>query len=220
MGLHHTFGKACRPRREQDVRRIVGLCRSGAPVDLGRGGTVGTSQEVTPSLGRLDRCPARDHGGGQIGKVDPRVLEHRRCSRCRENRSPSPGPWPAPRRRISAASAPLNLVLMGTRTAPARKSPSAATTHSALLNAQMETRSPGSIPEATRAAPNVRACPPAPRRSSGFPPSMSAGLDPNRSAAASIIEEMLFHPPVRPAVIGCPLSPLRTTLFWQESTVA
>jgi hypothetical protein len=31
---------------------------------------------------------------------------------------------------------------------------------------------------------------------------MSAGLGPNRSAAASIIEEMLFHPLVRPPVIG------------------
>src|SRR5271154_1751244 len=49
---------------------------------------------------------------------------------------------------------------------------------------------------------------------------MSAGADPKRSAAASIIEEMVFHPLVRPAVIGCPLSPLRTTLFSQESTVA
>ncbi len=60
------------------------------------------------------------------------------------------------RSRMSAASAPLNRVLIGTSTAPAWKRPSAATTHSALLKAQMATRSPGSMPEATRAAPNRR----------------------------------------------------------------
>ena len=61
------------------------------------------------------------------------------------------------RDRMSAASAPLNRVLTGTRTAPAWKSPSTATIHSAQLNAQMATRSPGSTPEATSAAPNDRA---------------------------------------------------------------
>ena len=60
--------------------------------------------------------------------------------------------------RMSAASTPLNRVLTGTSTAPAWNRPSTATTHSALLNAQMATRSPGSMPDATSAAPNVRAC--------------------------------------------------------------
>ena len=64
--------------------------------------------------------------------------------------------WARLRRRMSAASAPLNLVLTGTSTAPACHSPSAATIHSALLKAQMATRSPGSIPEETRAAPKRR----------------------------------------------------------------
>jgi len=57
----------------------------------------------------------------------------------------------------SAASTPLNLVLSGTRTAPAPRSPRSAITHCALLNVQMATRSPGSMPEATSAAAKVRA---------------------------------------------------------------
>jgi hypothetical protein len=58
---------------------------------------------------------------------------------------------------MSAASAPLNRVLIGTRTAPAIESPSAATTHSALLPAQIATRSPGAMPASMSAAPKVRA---------------------------------------------------------------
>ena len=61
------------------------------------------------------------------------------------------------RDRMSAASAPLNRVFTGTSTAPAWNRPSAATIHSALFGAQRATRSPGSTPEATSAAPNVRA---------------------------------------------------------------
>ena len=61
------------------------------------------------------------------------------------------------RERTTAASAPLNRVFTGTRTAPAANRPSAATVHSAQLPHQMATRSPGSTPAATRAAPNSRA---------------------------------------------------------------
>ncbi len=61
------------------------------------------------------------------------------------------------RTRMSAASVPLKRVLTGTSTAPAWKTPSTATTHSAQLKAQMATRSPGSTPDATSAAPNPRA---------------------------------------------------------------
>ena len=61
--------------------------------------------------------------------------------------------------RISAASAPLNLVLTGTSTPPAARIPSMATTHSAQFGHQRATRSPGSTPIATRAAPKVRAAP-------------------------------------------------------------
>ncbi len=61
------------------------------------------------------------------------------------------------RAMMSAASPPLKRVLMGTRTAPACQRPSAATIHSELLKAQIATRSPGSMLDATRAAPNVRA---------------------------------------------------------------
>ncbi len=50
-----------------------------------------------------------------------------------------------------AASAPLKRVLRGTSTAPARTAPSAATTHSAQLGAQMATRSPRSMPLASTA---------------------------------------------------------------------
>ena len=55
------------------------------------------------------------------------------------------------RDRISRTSAALNRVLTGTSTAPAWKVPRAATIHSAQLYAQMATRSPGSVPAATRA---------------------------------------------------------------------
>ena len=49
---------------------------------------------------------------------------------------------------MSAASAPLNRVFTGTRTAPAANRPSAATIHSAQLPHQIATRSPGSTPDA------------------------------------------------------------------------
>ena len=51
--------------------------------------------------------------------------------------------------RTNAASRPLNRVLTGTKTAPAPKTPIAATTHSQELGAHTATRSPGLIPEAT-----------------------------------------------------------------------
>ena len=59
------------------------------------------------------------------------------------------------RTRMSAASVPLNRVSTGTSTrADLEQAQRAATIHSVQLNAQMATRSPGPIPEATRAAPN------------------------------------------------------------------
>ena len=61
------------------------------------------------------------------------------------------------RARMTAASAPLKRVLTGTRTAPAANTPRAATVHSAQLPHQIATRSPGSTPAATSAAPNSRA---------------------------------------------------------------
>ena len=63
------------------------------------------------------------------------------------------------RASMSAASGPLNLVLIGTSTAPAEKIPSTATTHSTQLKHQMATRSPGATPDSTRAAPKWRAAP-------------------------------------------------------------
>ena len=48
------------------------------------------------------------------------------------------------------------VVLIATSTAPAWKIPSAATTHSAQLGAQMATASPTSIPETMRAAATPR----------------------------------------------------------------
>ena len=53
-------------------------------------------------------------------------------------------------RMMYAASPPLNRVLSGTSTAPARKSPSAASIHSAQLGAHMAARSPVATPAATK----------------------------------------------------------------------
>ena len=89
---------------------------------------------------------------------------------------------------MSAASAPLNRVLTGTSTAPAWNRPSAATIHSAQLEAQMATRSPGSMPEATSAAPNGRdAVDQLGDRMSRRLAVDDGGRSPNRSAAAAII---------------------------------
>jgi len=52
-------------------------------------------------------------------------------------------------RMTCAASLPLKRVFTVTTTAPARKAPSAAITHSAMLGAQIAMRSPASMPLAT-----------------------------------------------------------------------
>ncbi len=55
------------------------------------------------------------------------------------------------RSRMYAASAALNRVFNGTSTAPAVWTPNAAMAHSVAFGAQIDTRSPGSMPEAINA---------------------------------------------------------------------
>ena len=87
------------------------------------------------------------------------------------------------RRMMSAASGPFSLVLSGTSTAPTVCRASSATTHSAMLGAQIERRSPASTPLATkaRAASSTRSASSANVHRSS--PSTMASTVANRSAA-------------------------------------
>ncbi|GDY44787.1 hypothetical protein SANT12839_056690 [Streptomyces antimycoticus] len=90
------------------------------------------------------------------------------------------------RRSTYAASAPLKRVLTGTSTPPAVTAPSAATTQSVVLGAQIAARSPGSRPEATHAAAarSIRA--PSSAYEIRARPSTTASAGPYRSTAARI----------------------------------
>ena len=90
------------------------------------------------------------------------------------------------RRKRSPVSIPLNLVLIGTSTAPACHRPKVATIHSRLLNAQIDTRSPGSMPDATSAAPNVRASSYSSANVRFLSPSTTATVSPKCSAATFV----------------------------------
>jgi hypothetical protein len=98
-----------------------------------------------------------------------------------------------------AASAPLNRVLRGTSTAPAPTAPSAATTHSAQLGAQMATRSPRSMPLATMARVAPATCSANPSKVSreavrpGPWTSTNASDSPKRAAASSTSPGMVPH---------------------------
>ena len=164
VGGHGPLGTPGGPRGEHQVGEVAGG-------DRGRsaGGHVGRARALPlggrpptrrpdrpwPSAGLGDRRrrrggppPARGRAPVPVGH---RLVQQSPGSRCRgipstvkSSRAPD---W----RRMYAASAPLNRVLRGTSRAPAPTAPSAATTHSAQLGAQMATRSPRSIPLATMA---------------------------------------------------------------------
>ena len=150
VGLDDALRAARGARREQDVRRVLGPQRRRAPPDLGARLLGGPGQELVPAL-----APAR-----------PALRARTTVPRAGSSsaRASAMAAWSVPRKsatvtstraplrdRISRTSAALNRVLTGTSTAPAWKVPRAATIHSAQLYAQMATRSPGSVPAATRA---------------------------------------------------------------------
>src|SRR5262245_25801688 len=90
-----------------------------------------------------------------------------------------------------AASYPLNRVLSGTTTAPARCAPSAANTHSAMFGAHTPIRSPGWMLEPTnaRAARSIRCA--SSSKLSRSSPSTSASAPPKRRAADSTTPGMV-----------------------------
>ena len=113
------------------------------------------------------------------------------------------------RERTSAASAPLKRVFTGTRTAPAANRPSAATIHSTQLPHQIATRSPGSTPIPTSAAPNARASRANAAYERSVAPSRTATRSANRSAVLSSMAGMEGQGGATPS----PAGPLRMVLF-------
>ena len=167
MGLHHTLGKAGRPRREQDVAKG----RRAPPRPMRRstsaiGGLGGTGQELVPPHRPLRRQAPRDHGGLQVRKFDPGVPQHRHVVGAEKIGHRHQDLGPAAAQDVGSLRT-LEPRVDGDEHRPGPEGPSAATIHSALLKAQMETRSPGSMPEATRAARKAGPVRPARCSSSG-----------------------------------------------------
>jgi hypothetical protein len=95
------------------------------------------------------------------------------------------------RTMTSPASSALNRVFTGTSTAPAVMIPNAAIIHSALLGAQIATRSPFSMPKSAKApaAQRIRSTTSVKVSRSG--PSTTASASPKRSAALKTISGMV-----------------------------